>query len=226
PNVHVQRSNAQSERAMGIAKIVHLGGIVQGRIDAVLDTLITKHMHTITTFAEYYFMSNVNKEVKSRLVREQWKCRSHNRSYYQQTPSDDVIRRLNKTQIVPIIINQDLNLSEWELYPSNNYIHGILLCISAITVWRTKIMKLGNNLIKNIMSKSKVTKDDINQIKSYLDLKDLYSNENQSARIILLLQHVSNSFSRSFFGKKELICLYYQPFFSVLKISIYISCNT
>ncbi|CAF1082871.1 unnamed protein product [Didymodactylos carnosus] len=34
---NVQQSNAQSEWAMSIAKIVHLGGLVHGRLDAVLD---------------------------------------------------------------------------------------------------------------------------------------------------------------------------------------------
>ncbi|CAF1120453.1 unnamed protein product, partial [Didymodactylos carnosus] len=70
PNIQIQRSNAQSEREMGITKIVHLGGVVNGRIDVVLDTLIEKQMDTITFFAEHYFMNKLNQQVqiKSKFV--------------------------------------------------------------------------------------------------------------------------------------------------------------
>ncbi|CAF1570794.1 unnamed protein product [Didymodactylos carnosus] len=83
PNIQIQRSNAQSEREMGITKIVHLDGVVNGRIDVVLDTLIEKQMDTITFFAEHYFMNKLNQQVqiKSKFVADSWASRANrNRS--------------------------------------------------------------------------------------------------------------------------------------------------
>ncbi|CAF4582401.1 unnamed protein product [Didymodactylos carnosus] len=105
---------------MAITKIVHLGGVVNGRIDVVLDTLIEKQMDTITFFAEHCFMNKLNQQVqiKSKFVADSWASRANrNRSWYQQHANDSVLRRLNKTQTINIKYNEDLHIQQRELHP-------------------------------------------------------------------------------------------------------------
>ncbi|CAF4483984.1 unnamed protein product, partial [Didymodactylos carnosus] len=168
-------------------------GVVNGRIDVVLDTLIEKQMDSITFFAEHYFMNKLNQQVqiKSKFVVDSWASRANrNRSLYQQQANDSVLRRLNKTQTVDIKYNEDLHIQQWELHPRNNYSHAIILCLSGISVWRKKLLR-SNNSFNKIMTKDRITKNDIDVIKNYLDVeKLLQNNENESKKIICLLRHI------------------------------------
>ncbi|CAF4616505.1 unnamed protein product, partial [Didymodactylos carnosus] len=104
--------------------------------------------------------------------------------------NDSVLRRLNKTQTVDIKYNEDLHIQQWELHPRNNYIHAIILCLSGISVWRKKLLR-SNNSFNKIMTKDRITKNDIDVIKNYLDVeKLLQNNENESKKIICLLRHI------------------------------------